>query len=84
PGRFPPSPENEGTNHQQLLSLFTPLASPVFSAIRWYQVQETSIGDAFVDGFEHEDFEDPTHGRANYVDECTALEKKLTYAGKHT
>lgn len=69
---------------QQLVPLLALLASPALAAVRWYQVDETFVGDSFLDGFEHEDFEDPTHGRVNYVDECTALEKNLTYVNKDT
>ncbi|KIO18139.1 glycoside hydrolase family 16 protein [Tulasnella calospora MUT 4182] len=69
---------------QQLLPLVALLASPAFAAIRYYQVDETFVGDSFLDGFEHEDFADPTHGRVNYVDECAALEKSLTYVSKDT
>ncbi|KIO17693.1 hypothetical protein M407DRAFT_32621 [Tulasnella calospora MUT 4182] len=77
-------PQNERLKPQQLLLLLALLASQAFAAILRYQVKETSEGDSFLDGFDHEDLEDPTHCRANYVVECTALEKNLTYVSKDT
>ncbi|KIO17698.1 glycoside hydrolase family 16 protein [Tulasnella calospora MUT 4182] len=37
--------------------------SPREGASSACQVDEVFVGDSFLDGFEHEDFEDPTHGR---------------------
>ncbi|KAG9004819.1 hypothetical protein FRB90_010703 [Tulasnella sp. 427] len=69
---------------QQLIPILAALASPALAAARWYTLHEKFAGESFLDGFEHEDFKDPTHGRVNYVDECTALEKNLTYVNKNT
>ncbi|KAL0956281.1 hypothetical protein HGRIS_002439 [Hohenbuehelia grisea] len=45
-----------------------------------YMIQDTFIGTAFLDAWNWETFDDPTHGRVNYVDLQTALAQNLTYA----
>ncbi|PIL26101.1 hypothetical protein GSI_11855 [Ganoderma sinense ZZ0214-1] len=45
---------------------------------------ESYKGNQFLQGFHHMSFSDPTHGRVNYVDQNTALQKNLTFAsGDH-
>ncbi|KAH6892832.1 family 16 glycosyl hydrolase [Coprinopsis sp. MPI-PUGE-AT-0042] len=40
----------------------------------WYE------GSAFIDEFDFENIEDPTHGRVNYVDKNTAIQRNLAVA----
>ena len=47
-----------------------------------FQLKDQFIGKDFLSGFEWNTFDDPTHGRVNYVDQQTALQKQLT-VGKH-
>ncbi|KAI0032089.1 glycoside hydrolase family 16 protein [Vararia minispora EC-137] len=42
--------------------------------------QDEFIGTSFLDHFEWETFDDPTHGRVNYVDRDTALQHNLSFA----
>ncbi|KIK68640.1 glycoside hydrolase family 16 protein [Collybiopsis luxurians FD-317 M1] len=45
-----------------------------------YSVQDTYIGQAFLNDFTVQNIADPTHGRVNYVDAATAARDNLTYA----
>ncbi|EIN06365.1 endo-1,3(4)-beta-glucanase-like protein [Punctularia strigosozonata HHB-11173 SS5] len=49
-----------------------------------YLQSQNSVGRQFLDNFEHEAIDDPTHGRVTYVDEATALASNLTYASQHS
>jgi len=62
----------------------TAAVASITPTIRWYSLSESFVGDQFLDGFEHDNFPDPTHGRVNYVDECTAIEKNLTFTSNDT
>ena len=55
---------------------------PIVSA--HYSLKDTYIGNDFYSGFQWETFDDPTHGRVNYVDQGTAVAKNLTYAHGNT
>ncbi|KZV88443.1 hypothetical protein EXIGLDRAFT_175817 [Exidia glandulosa HHB12029] len=46
-----------------------------------YNVQDKWIGDGFYGGFDFNTFDDPTHGRVNYVDQATAQSQNLSYTG---
>ncbi|KAK2461180.1 hypothetical protein APHAL10511_006707 [Amanita phalloides] len=51
---------------------------------RIYNQVECLSGQGFLDAFEYQSIEDPTHGRVNYVDSETAAREKLTYvSGGH-
>ncbi|KAK7472629.1 hypothetical protein VKT23_000742 [Stygiomarasmius scandens] len=47
-----------------------------------YTVQRTYIGNDFYNLWIWKTFDDPTHGRVNYVDRQTSIEKNLTYASE--
>ncbi|KAI0308543.1 concanavalin A-like lectin/glucanase domain-containing protein, partial [Amylostereum chailletii] len=49
-------------------------------AIDVFARQDEYIGTGFLKGWRWETFDDPTHGRVNYVDQNTALQHNLTYA----
>jgi hypothetical protein len=44
-----------------------------------FLLNDTIIGLDFIDTFTWWTAEDPTHGRVNYVDKDTALQKNLSY-----
>ncbi|KAG9028203.1 hypothetical protein FRB95_006738 [Tulasnella sp. JGI-2019a] len=54
------------------------------TAARYYQPQDSFVGDAFYDGFDFFTGSDPTHGRVNYVDQKTAISKNLSYTNSNT
>lgn len=43
-----------------------------------FVLKDKFVGDDFYSGFQFETFDDPTHGRVNYVDQDTAMKKNLT------
>ena len=45
-----------------------------------YQLQDSYIGEAFLDNFNWETFSDPSGGFVNYVDQATAIDNNLTYS----
>ncbi|KAH7919357.1 hypothetical protein BV22DRAFT_1040974 [Leucogyrophana mollusca] len=45
-----------------------------------YVLKDKFVGRDFLNGFNWETFDDPTHGRVNYVDKNTALQRGLTSA----
>ncbi|KAF8597916.1 hypothetical protein BDV93DRAFT_499233 [Ceratobasidium sp. AG-I] len=47
---------------------------------RTLKLQEEIIGDGFYDAFNFQKFDDPTHGRVNYVDKDFAMKNNLTHA----
>ncbi|KDQ21503.1 glycoside hydrolase family 16 protein [Botryobasidium botryosum FD-172 SS1] len=44
-----------------------------------WTIADTFIGGDFLNAFDWETLDDPTHGRVNYVDQQTALDRNLTY-----
>lgn len=44
-----------------------------------FQLHQNIVGSGFMEAFKWEIFDDPTHGRVNYVDQATALRKNMTY-----
>ncbi|KAF7980782.1 hypothetical protein HWV62_36845 [Athelia sp. TMB] len=67
------------SSHAVALSLTLALALvPVTRA--HYHIADTFIGHDFINGFDWETFDDPTHGRVNYVDQPTALSTNLSFA----
>ena len=44
-----------------------------------FHIADAFIGHDFLSGFNWETFNDPTHGRVNFVDQPTALSSNLTY-----
>jgi hypothetical protein len=59
-----------------LLALRLPLAA---LAENQYCLADTSIGEDFFQNFQWETFDDPTHGRVNYVNQSTARECGYSY-----
>lgn len=49
------------------------------SSYAHFHIADTYIGEDFLDGFKWETFDDPTHGRVNFVDQQTALNTNLSY-----
>ncbi|ETW80501.1 glycoside hydrolase family 16 protein [Heterobasidion irregulare TC 32-1] len=45
-----------------------------------YVLKDKFVGRDFLDAWTWETMDDPTHGRVNYVDQRTALQKNLSYA----
>ncbi|EGN91804.1 glycoside hydrolase family 16 protein [Serpula lacrymans var. lacrymans S7.3] len=54
----------------------------ISSAVSLYTKKGSFIGSDFLTAFEWDTFDDPTHGRVNYVDQQTALSKNLTIASE--
>ena len=48
-------------------------------AQKQYVLKEKFVGRDFLDAWTWETMDDPTHGRVNYVDQRTALQKNLSY-----
>ena len=44
-----------------------------------FNLKDNFVGDGFFSGFKWETFDDPTHGRVNYVDQDTAKATNLSY-----
>lgn len=44
-----------------------------------FQLHQNIVGSGFMEAFKWEIFDDPTHGRVNYVDQATAVRKNMTY-----
>ncbi|KAK4687465.1 hypothetical protein P7C73_g2661, partial [Tremellales sp. Uapishka_1] len=61
-------------------SLILLLALQAIPGNAW-SLTNTFIGSDFYNGFTWETFDDPTHGRVNYVDQATAQSSNLSYAG---
>ncbi|CAE7052049.1 unnamed protein product, partial [Rhizoctonia solani] len=62
-------------------SLLSPILSgPYASPPRSFERQQEITGSGFYDAFNFETFNDPTHGRVNYVDQNYSQEKNLTFA----
>ncbi|KAH7339326.1 hypothetical protein B0J17DRAFT_654763 [Rhizoctonia solani] len=57
------------------------IPSPYFTH-RSFQIEEEIIGSKFYDAFNFQTFNDPTHGRVNYVDQDYAKRNNLTYASE--
>ena len=57
------------------------LLMPVASANTNFVLEQSYRGGDFLDSFTWENFDDPTHGRVNYVDQATATSpgKMLSY-----
>ena len=53
--------------------------TPFAKADSIFNIQDTFIGKGFLNGFQWVTFNDPTHGRVNYVDQSTALQSNLTW-----
>ncbi|KAL5523819.1 hypothetical protein ACEPAG_7992 [Sanghuangporus baumii] len=45
-----------------------------------FNLKDNFVGNDFFSGFKWETFDDPTHGRVNYVDQNTARANNLSYA----
>lgn len=43
-----------------------------------FKLQDKIVGKDFYTSFVWDTFDDPTHGRVNYVDKATAIERNLT------
>ncbi|WRT63877.1 uncharacterized protein IL334_000803 [Kwoniella shivajii] len=48
-----------------------------------YKLAKSYTGKSFFDGFDWKTFDDPTHGRVNYVSETDARNKNLSYVSDH-
>ncbi|CAE6439175.1 unnamed protein product [Rhizoctonia solani] len=75
-------------SHLLLTALSFPLfvsCSPIFSLSatnRSFGLKEEIVGSKFYDAFNFHTFDDPTHGRVNYVDQDYARKNNLTYASE--
>lgn len=47
-----------------------------------YRLKDSFAGEDFFNGWTWETFQDPTHGRVNYVDQNAAIAKNLSF-GRH-
>ncbi|WVF66054.1 hypothetical protein IAT40_000792 [Kwoniella sp. CBS 6097] len=63
----------------KLCAISLPIFQPVLSAT--YTLSRSWSGEAFYNDFEWQTFDDPTHGRVNYVDQDTAKAQNLSWAG---
>lgn len=55
------------------------LALRVPATYAHFHIADTFIGHDFLNGFNWETFNDPTHGRVNFVDQPTALSSNLSF-----
>lgn len=44
-----------------------------------FSLKDSYVGQDFFDRWDWETFDDPTHGRVNYVDQTTATQRNLSY-----
>ncbi|KAG9005958.1 hypothetical protein FRB94_001086 [Tulasnella sp. JGI-2019a] len=44
---------------------------------KYYEIEDSFVGESFLKGFDFFTGDDPTHGRVNYVDKKTALRERL-------
>jgi len=65
------------TGYAHILLSFTAVLIPAIRA--HFVLKDTYIGEDFLHGWEWETLDDPTHGRVNYVDQESALNRNLTY-----
>ncbi|KZP11625.1 glycoside hydrolase family 16 protein [Athelia psychrophila] len=65
------------STHAVAISLALALAP---ATVAHYHLADTFIGHDFINGFNWETFDDPTHGRVNFVDQPTALSSNLSFA----
>ncbi len=45
---------------------------------------DSYVGRDFLQSWTWETFDDPTHGRVNYLDQATALASNLTFGASHS
>ncbi|EJD03023.1 glycoside hydrolase family 16 protein [Fomitiporia mediterranea MF3/22] len=69
------------THSRGLITLLLFLAPSVLAQ---FNLRDTFIGDGFFSGFRWETFDDPSHGRVNYVDQQTAIAEGLSYVDGST
>ena len=62
-----------------ILFLLPAVVTPAVAQSYTFKLRDTFIGKNFLDGFKWETFDDPTHGRVNYVDQATSLKNNYTY-----
>jgi hypothetical protein len=55
------------------------LTAPSALAQSRYRLAESMVGYDFFKAFTWETLDDPTHGRVNYIDQETAMERNLSY-----
>ncbi|KAF8585955.1 glycoside hydrolase family 16 protein [Ramaria rubella] len=61
------------------LSIFASISFSFVSSDPVFVIKDTYIGQSFFDSFEFSTFDDPTHGRVNYVSKEDAIDKNLAY-----
>lgn len=61
----------------ELVSLYLALTPAAYAAR--FQLTDKYIGYDFLNGFNWETLDDPTHGRVNFVDQQTALHSNLSF-----
>jgi hypothetical protein len=59
-------------------SLYLAAQIPAILAAHFH-LADKFVGHDFIDGFHWETFNDPTHGRTNYVDQEKALSSNLSF-----
>ncbi|RXW14301.1 hypothetical protein EST38_g11546 [Candolleomyces aberdarensis] len=65
--------------HSGLLTHLILLATASVVSAQHYRIKDVFIGQDFFNSWTWETFQDPTHGRVNYVDQATAISKNLSY-----
>ena len=60
-------------------ALFALLPLLIRTASAHFVLADSYVGYDFLNQWSFETFDDPTHGRVNYVDQPTALSKNLSY-----
>lgn len=66
------------TGRAPLLCLVSAL-TPLLAVSVQFTLQDTYRGNDFYSGWKWETFDDPTHGRVNYVDQGYGIANNLTY-----
>jgi hypothetical protein len=61
-----------------LIFLGSVLTVPFVTARTTFVLKDKFVGNDFYSGFQFETFDDPTHGRVNYVDQATAQKNNLS------
>jgi hypothetical protein len=68
--------------HSGLLVHLILVATASVVSAQHYRIKDVFIGQDFFNSWTWETFQDPTHGRVNYVDQATAMAKNLSYGEK--
>ncbi|KAA1471764.1 hypothetical protein DENSPDRAFT_837832 [Dentipellis sp. KUC8613] len=64
-------------------SLFSVPLALTLPASSHFLLKDNFVGDGFLQAWKWETMDDPTHGRVNYINQTSALQRNLTFANNH-